>query len=269
MTQTPSFPRTNGKVRVNDVELYFEVYGTGEPLLMLHGGVNPSEMFGAPLAEMAKTRQVVALHMRGHGFSSDTLYPWTYEQMADDVAAALHEIGAAKVDVMGYSLGGGVALQTAIRHPEVVNKLIVISMAFRADGGDYPEIRAAFESMPSDAPSLGKAIAASPLATTYPDVNWTTMMLKTGQMNQPSHDWSNEVAQIASPMLIMFADADSIMLEHMVEFYKLLGGGQRDGGMDGSGRSKHQLAIIPNRTHYNILTHPAVTQFAEQFLAAE
>jgi pimeloyl-ACP methyl ester carboxylesterase len=264
-----SIPRTNGKVRVNDVELYFEVHGAGEPLVMLHGGVNPAEMFGAPLAEMVKTRQVVAIHMRGHGFSSDTLYPWTYEQMADDVAAVLHEIGAEKVDVMGYSLGAGVALQTAIRHPEVVNKLIVISMAFRADGGDYPEIRAAFESMPANAPALGQAIAASPLASLYPDVNWTTMMLKTGQMNQPSHDWSSDVAKISSPTLIMFADADSIMPDHMVEFYKLLGGGQRDGGMDGSGRSKNQLAIIPGRTHYDILTHPAVTEFATAFLANE
>jgi pimeloyl-ACP methyl ester carboxylesterase len=262
-----SIPRTTGKVPVNGVELYFEVHGAGEPLVMLHGGVNPSEMFGTPLAEMAKTRQVVAIHMRGHGFSTDTLYPWSYEDMADDVAAAIGELGITRADVMGYSLGAGVALQTAIRHSDVVNKLIVISMAFRADGGDYPEIRAAFQSMPANAPAIGKGIAASPLAAVYPETNWTTMMLKTGQMNQPSHDWSSDVAKITAPTLIMFADADSIMLDHMVEFYKLLGGGQRDGGMDASGRSKNQLAIIPGRTHYDILTHPAVTRFAEAFLA--
>ncbi len=154
---------------------------------------------------------------------------------------------------MGYSLGAGVALQTAIRHPELVNKLIVISIAFKADGGDYPEVRAAFQSMPENAPMIGQAIAASPLATMYPEVNWETMMRKSGEMNLPSRDWSADIPSIGSPTLIMFADADSIMLEHITAFYKLLGGGQRDAGMDGSG------PVTQSARHHsqpNALRHP-------------
>jgi pimeloyl-ACP methyl ester carboxylesterase len=264
-----STPTTTGTSQVNGVELYYEIHGAGYPLVMLHGGVNPAEMFGMTLSEMAMTHQVIAIHMRGHGFSTDIDAPWSCEAMADDVAAVLGELSIAKAHVMGYSLGAGVALQTAIRHPELVNKLIVISIAFKADGGDYPEVRAAFQSMPENAPMIGQAIAASPLATMYPDVNWETMMRKSGEMNLPSRDWSADIPSIGSPTLIMFADADSIMLEHITAFYKLLGGGQRAAGMDGSGRSPTQLAIIPNRTHYNLLSAPAVTQFATAFLAAE
>src|SRR6187401_2722102 len=115
---------TSGCVAVNGVELYYEIHGEGSPLVMLHGGVNPSDFFGAPLAAMAETHQVIAIHLRGHGFSTDTDEPWTYELLADDVAALLGKLGIARTDVMGWSLGGGVALQTAIRHPELVGKLI-------------------------------------------------------------------------------------------------------------------------------------------------
>jgi pimeloyl-ACP methyl ester carboxylesterase len=122
------------RVAVNGVDLYYEIHGQGPPLVMLHGGVNPSDMFGAPLAEMAETNQVYAIHLRGHGLSSDAAEPWTSEQMADDVAALLGELGIESADFMGWSLGGGVAFQTAIRHPEIVGKLVVISMNVRAEG---------------------------------------------------------------------------------------------------------------------------------------
>lgn len=173
--------------------------------------------------------------------------------------AVMGEVGLERADVMGYSMGAGVALQLAIRHSQRVKKLVAISMAFRFDG-DYPEIRAAFDTMPAAAAAIGQQIAASPLAAMYPDVDWEVMVRKTGEMNQPAHDLSEGVATIKSPTLIVFADADSIQLDHMMQFYKLLRGGQRDGGMDGSGRSVNQFAIIPNRTHYNLLTSPTVTR---------
>jgi pimeloyl-ACP methyl ester carboxylesterase len=254
------------RVTVNGVDLYYETHGEGAPLVMLHGGVNPSEMFGVPLTEMAENHKVIAVQLRGHGYSADTSEPWSYELMADDVAALMGEIGVESADVMGYSLGAGVALQLTIRHPERVKKLVAISMAYRFDG-DYPEIRAAFDSMTAAAPAIAENIEASPLATLYPDIDWTTMMRKTGEMNQMEHDWRETVAEIKSPVLVMFGDADSIQLEHMTAFYRLLGGGQRDGGIDGSGRSANQFAVIPNRTHYNILASPAVTTFAKDFLA--
>jgi pimeloyl-ACP methyl ester carboxylesterase len=159
-------------------------------------------MFGAPLAAMAKTHQVIAIHLRGHGFSTDKDEPWSYEQMADDVAALLGKLGIEKVDFMGWSLGGGVAFQTAIRHPERVGKLVVVSMNIR-DKGNFPEIQADFDAMPGKASEYAREIKQSPLAKTYPDVDWEVMMRKTGEMNQGPYDWSADVAKIASPTLLI------------------------------------------------------------------
>lgn len=264
---TMSTANTTGRAAVNGVELYYEIHGEGAPLVLLHGGVTPSEMFGVPLAEMSKHHQVIAIHMRGHGLSSDADTPWSCELMADDVAALLDHIGISKADVMGYSLGGGVALQLTIRHPEKVAKLVAISIAFRAEGGTYPEVREAFKQMPAQAEMIGGQIAGSPLAMLYPDVDWVRMMRKTGEMNLAAHDWSSDIAAIKAPTLLIFGDADSILLEHMIAFYKLLGGGQREAGLDGSLRSPNRFAIIPNTTHYSILGSPALTQFATDFLA--
>lgn len=264
---TMSTANTTGRAAVNGVELYYEIHGEGAPLVLLHGGVTPSEVFGAPLAEMSKHHRVIAIHMRGHGLSTDADTPWSCELMADDVAALLDHIGIGKADVMGYSLGGGVALQLTIRHPEKVARLVLVSIAFRNEGGDYPEVREAFRQMPAQAEMVGGQIAGSPLATLYPGVDWVRMMRKTGEMNLAVRDWSSDIAAIRAPTLLIFADADSIMLEHMVAFYKLLGGGQRAAAYDGSLRSPNRLAIIPNTTHYNILGSPAMTQFATDFLA--
>ncbi|MCR6673795.1 alpha/beta fold hydrolase [Devosia ginsengisoli] len=256
---------STGKVPVGAAEIYYEIHGDGPPLVLLHGGVDPSQTFGTPLAAMAKTHKVIAIHLRGHGFSSDSEGPWSTEAMADDVAAVLQHLGIGKARVMGYSLGAAVALQVAIRHKELVEKLVSVSVAFSTDG-DYPEARQAFAQMPDMAAEIGKQIAASPLAQLYPAVNWETMMRKTGEMNQPEHDWTEDIKTITAPILLVFADADSIRPEHMVEFWKLLGGGQRDAGFDGSQRPASQLAIIPNTTHYNLIQSPLLTEVATAFL---
>jgi len=264
-----SVPKSTGRAAVNGVVLYYEIHGEGSPLVMLHGGVNPSDMFGAPLTEMARTHQVIAIHLRGHGFSTDADQPWSYEQMADDVAALLGELNIGKVDFMGWSLGGGVALQTAIRHPEHVGKLIVISMNIR-DTGNFPEIRAEFDAMPGKAAEYAEGVNRSPLATLYPDIDWATMFQKTGEMNRGSYDWSADVAKIRSPTLLIFSDADMMSPEHMVEIYKLLGGGTCDAGIDGLKRpTPNQLAIIPGTTHYNLLltATKSATDYANAFLA--
>ena len=261
-------PESKGYAKVNDVELYYEVHGDGPPLIMLHGGVTPSEMFGAPLAEMAKAHKVVALHARGHGLSKDSSRPWSFEVFADDVAALMGHLGIKKASVMGYSSGALVALQTAIRHPQLVDKLIVIATAFRSDGY-YPEVLEAFAQMPSAAPVIAADVSKSPLASLYPSVNWETMFRKTGELANRSYDWSASVAAIRAPTLLVFADADCIRPEHVAEFYKLLGGGQRDAGLDGSLRSPNRLAIIPNTTHYTVLGSAAATQFASAFLKTQ
>lgn len=264
-----STPGTTDRVAVNGVELYYEVHGEGPPLVMLHGGVNPSDMFGAPQAEMAETHQVYAIHLRGHGLSTDADEPWSYEQMADDVAALLGELEIESADFMGWSLGGGVAFQTAIRHPEVVGRLVVISMNVRADG-NYPEIQAEFEAMPELATEYAEGVAASPLAELYPAIDWEVMFRKTGEMNQGSYDWSADIAKIQSPTLLIYADADMMYPEHIVEIYKLLGGGTQDAGIDGSKRpTPNQLAIIPGTTHYDLMIKAteSATDYAKAFLS--
>jgi pimeloyl-ACP methyl ester carboxylesterase len=173
------------------------------------------------------------------------------------------------VDVMGWSLGGGVALQTAIRHPDRVGKLIVISMSIRHDG-NFPEIQAQFDAMPDQAPEYARQIEQSPLAAMYPDVDWEVVLRKSGELNRANYDWSADVATIAEPTLLIFADADIMPLEHIVEVYKLLGGGTRDAGLDGSLRpTPNQLAIIPGTTHYNLMltATTSATDYAKAFLA--
>ena len=260
-----STPSSTGKVPVGGAEIHYEIHGDGPPLVLLHGGVTPSTTFGAPLAAMAGTHQVIAIHLRGHGFSTDTDAPWSAEAMADDVAAVLGHLGIGKAHVMGYSLGAAVALQVAIRHPELVEKLVPVSVAFSTDG-DYPEVRQAFAQMPAMAATIGQQLAASPLAQLYPGVDWERVMRKSGEMNQAGHDWTEGVKSITAPTLLVFADADSIRPEHMVAFWKLLGGGQRDAGLDGSLRPASQLAIIPGTTHYSLIESPLLPEVATAFL---
>lgn len=187
--------------------------------------------------------------------------------MADDVAAVLQQLGIGRARFMGYSLAAGVSLQVAIRHPELVEKLVTVSIAFRADGY-YPEGRQAFREMemPGMAAAVGRQLSASPLAKLYPDVDWETMMRKTGEMNQPDRDWTGGIKTIKAPTLLVFADADAIRPEHIVEFWKLLGGGRHDAGLDGSKRPASQLAVIPDTTHYNLSHAPLLTEVATAFL---
>ncbi|QDE39515.1 alpha/beta hydrolase [Luteibacter pinisoli] len=259
-------PGQRGYAKVSGTEVYYDVRGQGAPLVMLHGGVSPAEMFGAPLTEMAKHFKVIAIHARGHGLSKDTTAPWSVEQDADDVAAVLKHLGISKASVMGYSFGGGIAVQFAIRHPDMLDKLIVVSVAY-ARKGEYPEMQEAFEKMPAMADAIGGEIAKSPMGAMYPGTDWPTVMRKTGELNKKDFDWSAGIRGIKARTLLIFADADCIRPEHIAEFYKLLGGGQRDAGLDGSLRSPNQLAIIPGTTHYTLMASPSVMQYSTDFLS--
>jgi pimeloyl-ACP methyl ester carboxylesterase len=260
-------PTRTGFAPVNGLQLYYEIYGSGKPLILLHGGVMASEVFGANLPELARGRQVIAVHLQGHGRTKDIDRPLSMEGMADDVAALITHLGLGKADVLGYSMGGGVALHVAIRHPELVDRLVIVSEAMKHDGW-YPEVRAAFKGMAAAAPQVGASLRQSPLATTYPDVNWETLFAKIGAMASQDYDWSAGVARIQSPTMLVFADADGMLPEHMVEFWRLLGGGQRDAGQDGSGRPVARLAILPGTTHYDILNTTAVAHAVIPFLDA-
>jgi pimeloyl-ACP methyl ester carboxylesterase len=264
---TQTYPIT-GYAPINGLQIYYEIHGSGgTPLLLLHGGIVGSVTFAPLLPGLSANRQVITIDLQGHGHTRDIDRPLRDETMADDVAGVLAHLEIEQADLLGYSMGGGVALQTAFRHPEIVRKLIIVSATMRHDGS-YPEVLAQLDQLESNAPQLGAQVAQSPLATVYPEADWETLFAKAGEMASRDYDWSANVAAITAPSMLIFADADSIRPEHMVEFYKLLGGGQRDAGLDGSLRPTSRLAILPGTTHYDILTFPGFADIVTAFLDA-
>ncbi|MFK2931850.1 alpha/beta hydrolase [Dyella agri] len=249
---------------VNGQHLFYRVHGVGKPLILLHGGIDP-DCFGGNLAELAKSRQVIAVHLQAHGRTPDTDRPLRSETMGDDIAALIGHLNLSKADVMGYSLGSSVALQTAIRHPDAVDRLVLVSAAMRQDGF-YPEVVTAFKQLEANAVTFGPGVKASPLGKAYPDVDWTNLFRKVGDLTKRPFDRSADVAKLRVRTLLVFADADAIRPEHMVEFWKALGGGQRDAGIDGSLRSANELAILPGTTHYTLAVEPMLSEVVERFL---
>jgi pimeloyl-ACP methyl ester carboxylesterase len=247
--------------------VYYEIHGSGEPLILLHGGVLPLNVCGDNLVELAKHRQVFTVHLQGHGHTPDIDRPLLCESMADDIAALITQLDLAPVDLMGYSLGGNVALQTAIRHPAQIRKLVVVSSAMGLDGW-YPEVQDSFVEMRTNASQFAVGLKQSPMGAQYPNVDWQQLFTKLGTLVSSPYDWSEQVENITAPTMLVFADADSIRPEHIVDFYRRLGGGQRDPGLDGALRPTTHLAIVPDTTHYNLIATAQVAQLVAQFLAA-
>ena len=252
---------------VNGQHIFYSVHGAGKPLVLLHGGISP-DSFGSNLAELATSRRVIAVHLQAHGRTPDTDRPLRSETLGDDVAALIGHLNLGKADVLGYSLGASVALQTAIRHPDVVDRLVLVAASMSRDGS-YPEVVEAFNQLEANAAMIGPGVKASPLGQAYPDVDWTNLFRKVGDLVRRPFGWSADVAKVQARTLLVFADADSIRPEHMVEFWNALGGGQRDAGLDGSLRPVNQLAIVPDTTHYSLPVDPMLPEIVERFLASE
>jgi pimeloyl-ACP methyl ester carboxylesterase len=254
---------------VNGLSLYYAEHGRGEPLVLLHGGFGTGEMFGPVLPALAAQRRVIAVDLQAHGRTADVGRPLCFETMADDVAALIGHLGLVRSDVMGVSMGGGVALRTAIQHPEAVDRVVLVSVPFRRDGW-FPEIGAAMRQF---TPEHGEAMKQSPMYSTYARVaprpgDWPVLHAKMGELLSADYDWSSEVAAITAPTMLVYADSDSIRPAHMVEFFALLGGGLRDADWDGSGRPAGRLAVMPGTTHYDIFASPALAAPVLAFLAA-
>jgi pimeloyl-ACP methyl ester carboxylesterase len=231
---------------VNGLELYYEVHGTGQPLVLLHGAYMTIDAMGEVVPALAETRQVIAVELQGHGRTADIDRPLSYEQMADDTAALLRHLGIEQADVFGFSMGGGVALQVAVRHPDVVRKLVVASASYTSDGM-HPEL---LEMIPTIMPEV---FAGSPIEEDYlrtapnPD-DFPTLVAKLKQLDMEPFAWPPEDIQgISAPTLIIVGDSDAIRLEHAVELFRLLGGGVMG---DLSGLPKSQLAVLPGTTHF-------------------
>jgi pimeloyl-ACP methyl ester carboxylesterase len=258
-----------GYADVNGLSLYHEEHGTGEPLILLHGGFGAGELFGPVLTELAAGRRVIAVDLQGHGRTADIDRPLRPEHLADDIAALIEHLGLAQADVMGYSLGGAVALRTAIQHPDRVRRLVLVAVACRRDGM-FPEVVAQMDGMPAD---IGEMLRGSPPHALYERIaprpeDWPVLGAKTSELLKVDYDWTEETAAVSAPTLLAFADADSIRPDHMVDMFALFGGGLRDGGWDGSGRPAAQLAVLPGTTHYDLSSAPALARAVIPFLDA-
>jgi pimeloyl-ACP methyl ester carboxylesterase len=271
-TSTLACPATavkTGYAPVNGLKMYYEIHSSGEPLILLHGGLGSTEMFGEVLPLLSNSRQVIAVDLQAHGRTADIGRPMSFQAMADDIAALMKYLGIEKADVMGYSLGGGVALHTAIRHPDIVKKLVLVSIAFRLDGW-YPEIVAGMAQVGA---ASAEPMKQTPMYQLYARIaprpaDWPVLLTKIGDLLRQDYDWSKDVAPIKSPTLLVFGDADAVRTAHTVQFFELFGGGKKDGGWDGSGISNARLAILPGLTHYTIFSSPALASTVTSFLDA-
>src|SRR4030081_580951 len=266
---TTDIKGTGQYAEVNGINLYFETHGAGRPLILLHGGLGSGEMFGPVLPLLAERHQVVTVDLQGHGRTADIDRPIDIRLMAGDIAALIDHLALATPDVVGYSLGGGVALQTAVQYPAKIRRLVVASANIRPDA-IYPEMRAQQGQVNAAAAEFMKE---TPMYQLYQRVaprpeDFPRLLTKIGESMSKDFDFTEEVRGLQMPTLVVAADADMAPPSHYVEVFKLLDGGLRDGGWMGEGRPKggHALAILPGLPNSNICNPPLFAAAALAFL---
>jgi pimeloyl-ACP methyl ester carboxylesterase len=261
-----TMPQT-GYAPVNGLQMYYEIQGQGEPLMLLHGAYGTIDMWGPVLPALAEHHQVIAVELQGHGHTADIDdRPFSYEQMADDVAALMGHLGIAQADVVGYSMGGSTGLQVAIRHPELVRKLVTVSGHYRSDGY-YPEVLASIAEITPDVFAGSFFDEAYRRNAPDPD-NFPRLVEKLVEFDGEEFAWPDEdLRGIAAPVQIIQGDSDVMRPEHAVELFRLVGGGVPG---DMAGLPASQLAILPGTTHVTIVTEKTGVwlPMVEAFLAA-
>ncbi|MFN8574255.1 MAG: alpha/beta hydrolase [Gemmatimonadaceae bacterium] len=267
---TTTTPQKTGHELVNGVSYYYEISGRGEPILLLHGGLGSTAMFQPMLPGLSDRRTVIAVDLQGHGRSSLGDRPIRLTDIADDMHALLTKLGFETVDVIGYSLGGGIAFRLAVQHPERVRRLAIISAGFAQDGF-YPEmlpqqaaVGAAMADMMKETPMYKTYVAVAPHPEDFPK-----LLDRMGEYMRQPYNWRDDVKKVTAHTLLVAGDADMFRLEHIVEFYKLLGGGQQDAGWQREHMSKNRLAILPGVTHYEMFMAPSMAATVIPFINGE
>ena len=255
-----------GYALVNGLDMYYEIHGSGGvPVVLLHGAYMNTGAMQWLLADLAQSRQVIAVDLQGHGRTADVDRSLRYEQMADDVAALMEHLAINQADIVGYSMGGGVGLQLAIRHPRRVRKLVSMSAGYRLDGM-YPEVIAGIAEITPEVfygtPWYEENYAAvAPRPEDFP-----ALVEKLKRLDAEEFDWSQEITGIAAPTLLVFGDADVLRPEHMAEMFRLLGGGVPG---DLTGLPKARLAVLPGTTHITVMQRadwllPMIAEFLDE-----
>ena len=268
MQNTTPKPSKSGHASVNGVNYYYAIYGTGEPLLLLHGGMFHIEMFGPNLTRLAQSRQVIGVDLQGHGRTPLGDREISLVDIGNDMAGVLKKLGYDKSDVLGYSMGGGVALQFAIQHPEMVRRLVLVSTPFSQEGF-YPEmlpqqaaLSAAMAEQMKETPMYKSYVAIAPHPEEFPK-----LLDQMGAYMRKPYDWSADVRKLTVPVMLIYGDSDMFRPEHEVKFYQLLGGGLQDAGWQREHMSQNRLAILPDVTHYEMGVAPQMVDAALPFLS--
>ena len=256
---------------VNGINLYYETHGKGRPMILLHGGLGSGEMFAPILPQLAEHHQVIVVDLQGHGRTADIDRPIDTRLMADDIAALIDHLKLDRPDLVGYSLGGGVAFFTAVKYPEKIGRLVAASANVRRDAipaemlAQQGQVTAAAAEFMKDTPMYQLYQRVAPRPQDFPK-----LLDKIGQSMAKDFDYSEEVRGLQVPTLIVCADADMAPPSHYVDVFKLLDGGLRDGGWMGEGRPKggHALAVLPGLTHYNLGASPLFATVTLGFIDA-
>jgi pimeloyl-ACP methyl ester carboxylesterase len=247
---------TTGYAPVNGLKMYYEIHGSGEPVVLLHGAfMTITNNWAGWIGELSKTRKVIAVELQGHGRTADVPRDFTNENLADDVAALLEQLKIPRADLIGYSMGGAVAMQCAIRHPDKVRKVVVISARFRHDGF-VKEGRDAIAKLTAD------AFTGSPLEAEYkklsptPDEFPNFVKRVIAMAVKPFDFGADKLKASTAPMFFIHGDADGVRLDHIAEMYRLKGGGDIHGDMQP--RSASRLAILPDTTHVTLMARMSI-----------
>jgi pimeloyl-ACP methyl ester carboxylesterase len=238
-------------VNVNGLKMYYEVYGEGKPIVLLHGSfMNIAMNWSQVIPVLARTHKVIVPEMQGHGHTKDIPRAMSCEAMADDVSALLQHLKVDSADILGYSLGGCIAFQVAVRHPEQVRRLVILSATY-ASNGWWPDVEASFKTMNAEI-FKGSPIEQAYISYGNDPAKFSAWVMKILSIDDKPYDWAPAVKQIKAPIFMLIGDVDGVRYEHALELFKAKGGGQTG---DLHGMPKSRLAILPGTTHIGMMMH--------------